>query len=192
MDDDSRPHSSPGTGKEDGKTYHLEDPAYWAVVNPYRKACGLSPLPLKQKCPVNFSGNWKFNEEKSEVGKNGTGNIPREIAIDQDGDLLHVKKVLNQEWGEDQTTNEDIPLDGSEMKSEIFNSPRISTASWNEDSKSVKISSSMKITRAGQTTERKSSEEWSLTEGSKELKIVQTTNGFRGGETTVSLIYEKH
>ena len=140
---------------------------------------------------MNYSGTWIFNEEKSEVGKNGTGNIPHEIAIDQDGDLLHVKKVLNQEWGEDQTTFEDIPLDGSEMKSEVFNSPRISTTSWNEDSKSVKISSTMKFTRAGQTTERKSNEVWSLNEGSKFLKIVQTSNGFRGGETTVTLIYGK-
>ena len=96
--------------------------------------------------------------------------------------MLHVKKVVNQEWGEDQTTSEDIALDGTEMKSVVFNSPRVSTASWNEDSKSVKISSSMKFTRGGQTTERKSSEEWTLQEGNKVLKIVQTSNSFRGGE----------
>ena len=49
----------------------------------------------------------------------------------------------------------------------------------------------MKFTRSGQTTERKSSEDWTLTEGNKVVKIVQTSNSFRGGETTVSLIYEK-
>jgi mannan endo-1,4-beta-mannosidase len=169
----------------------MEDPAWWEVANPYRKTCGLPLLPLKLKCLVSFSGNWIFKEEKSDVGKNGTGNIPREIVVDQDGDLLHVKKVLNQEWGEDQTTIENIALDGSEMKSVIVNSPRISTANWDEDSKSVKISTTMKFTRAGQTTERKSSEEWSLQEGNKVLKVVQTSSSFRGGETTVSLVYEK-
>lgn len=169
----------------------LEDPAWWAVANPYRKACGLAALPLKRICPVSYSGNWIFKEEKSDVGKNGTGNIPHDLVVDQDGDLLHVKKVVKQEFGDDQITNEDIPMDGTEMKSVVFNSPRISTASWNEDSKSVKISSSMKFTRGGQTTERKSNEEWTLQEGNKVLKIVQTSNSFRGGETTVTLIYEK-
>ena len=168
-----------------------ESPGYWEVMAPYRKACGLPLLPLKTKCPVNYSGNWIFNEEKSDVGKNGTGNIPREIVIDQDGDLLHVKKQVDTEWGDEQTTNEDIPLDGSETKSEFFNSPRISKASWDGDSKSVKINSVVKFSRGGQTTERKSSEDWKLLDDNKVLKIVQTSTGFRGGENTVSLIFEK-
>lgn len=105
-----------------------ESPAYWEMMAPYRKACGLSLLPLKSICSVNFTGNWIFNEEKSDVGKSGTGNVPYEIAIDQDGDLLRVKKRVTVEWGDDRTTNEEIKLDGSETKSEFFNSPRISKA----------------------------------------------------------------
>lgn len=168
-----------------------ESPGYWEVMAPYRKACGLPVLPLKSKCPVNYSGNWIFKEEKSDVGKNGTGNIPREIIIDQDGDLLHVKKQVDTEWGDEQTTNEDILLDGSETKSEFFNSPRTSKASWDGDSKTVKINSVVKFNRGGQITEMKSSEVWSLQEEGKVLKIVQTSTGFRGGENTVSLVFEK-
>jgi mannan endo-1,4-beta-mannosidase len=168
-----------------------EDAAYWEVANPYRKACGLPLLPLKSKCSVNFSGNWVFNEEKSDFGKNGTGNVPYSIEIDQDGDLLHVKRMVTEEFGDDQSIKEDILLDGTEMKSMFMNSPRVSTAEWNPDSKSVKINSSVKFTRNGQTSERKSSEEWMLQESNKFLKIVQTSSGSRDGETTVTLVYEK-
>ncbi|MBA4410377.1 MAG: hypothetical protein C0397_13240 [Odoribacter sp.] len=148
-----------------------ESQAYWEAMNPYRKVCSLPLLPLKDKYPVNFSGQWVFNEDKSDVGNAGTGNVAHEIEIDQDGDLLHVKKQVLVEWGGDRTTNETIPLDGSEMKSEFFNSPRISKASWDEVSKSVKVSSVVKFTRGGQTTEMKSTEEWSLQEGGKALKL---------------------
>lgn len=43
----------------------IEDPVYWEVMAPYRKACGLPLLPLKAKYQTNFSGKWVFNEEKS-------------------------------------------------------------------------------------------------------------------------------
>jgi len=148
-------------------------------------------LPLKDKYPVNFSGQWVFNEDKSDIGKTGTGNVAYKMEVEQDDDLLTVKKYSIVEWGDDRTTNETILLDGSEMKSVFFNSPRISKANWDEVSKSVKISSTVKFTRGGQTTEMKSSEDWSLQESGKVLKIVQTSTGFSGGETTVSLIYNK-
>lgn len=105
--------------------------------------------------------------------------------------MLHVKKQVDTEWGDEQTTNEDILLDGSEIKSELFNSPRISKASWDGDSKTVKINSVVKFNRGGQTTEMKSIEVWGLQEEGKVLKIVQTSTGFRGGENTVSLVFEK-
>jgi hypothetical protein len=56
-----------------------EDPAYWEVLSPFRKVCGLPPLPSKDKYPVNFSGEWVLNEERSELGNGGTGNVPKEI-----------------------------------------------------------------------------------------------------------------
>ncbi|MCX6237147.1 MAG: glycosyl hydrolase [Bacteroidia bacterium] len=169
----------------------LEDPTYWEVSAPYRKACGLSKLPLKSKCPVSFTGNWIFNEGKSDIGKNGTGNVPSEMEIDQDDDLLYVKKQLVMEWGDDRITNEVISLDGSEMKSEFFNAPRISKASLDIDSKTLNINSVVKFNRGGQTTEMKSSEVWSLQQDGKVLRILQTSTGFRGEKIEVSLVFEK-
>jgi mannan endo-1,4-beta-mannosidase len=175
----------------DPRMLSQEDPAFWEVMAPFRKACGLPLLPLKDKYPVNFSGHWVFNEEKSEVGNRGVGNVPSEMEVYHDDDLLDVKKVMIVEWGEDRITNEEILLDGTEMKSEFFNAPRISKASWNEENQSVQISSVVKFERGGRSFEMKSSEEWTLQEGGKVLKILQKSTGFRGEDVMVSLVYDK-
>jgi mannan endo-1,4-beta-mannosidase len=175
----------------DPRMLSQEDPAYWEIMAPFRKACGLPLLPLKDKYPVNFSGHWIFNEEESEVGNRGVGNVPYEMEVYQDDDLLDVKRVMIVEWGDNRITNEEILLDGTEMKSELYNAPRISKASWNEANTSVQISSTVKFERGGRSFEMKSSEEWSLQEGGKILKIVQTSTGFRGEDVTVSLVYDK-
>jgi mannan endo-1,4-beta-mannosidase len=170
-----------------------ENPAYWEVITPYRKACGLPMLPLKEKYPVNFSGEWLLNEEKSESnGKVGSagGNNSYKMIVDQDDDLLFVKKFSVVEWDDDKITNEEIQLDGTEMKSVFFNSPRTSKASWDNEAKSLKINSQAKMNRGGQNIDIKSNEIWSLQDGGKVLKIVQTSTGFRGANTTV-LIFEK-
>jgi len=175
----------------DPRMLSLEDPAYWEVMAPFRKACGLPLLPLKDKYPVNFSGQWIFNEEKSDVGNRGVGNIPYEMDIYHDDDLLDVKKVMIVEWEDDRITNEEIMLDGTEMKSEFFNSPRISKANWDEASQSVIINSTVKIERGGRSFEMKSTEEWSLQEDGNILKIVQTSTSYRGEEVKLSLVYDK-
>jgi mannan endo-1,4-beta-mannosidase len=168
-----------------------EDTAYWEVMAPYRKACGLPLLPLKDKYPVNFSGQWVFNEGRSDVGNNGVGNVPHEMLIDQDDDLLHIKKFMIVEWADDQITNEALLLDGTEIKSDFMNSPRISKANIDGSSKSLKINSAVKIDRDGRSFEMTGSEVWDLQEDGKVLKIVQTSTGFRGGENKMSLVFDK-
>ena len=168
-----------------------EDTAYWQVMTPFRKACGLPLLPLKSKYTVNFSGTWKFNEAKSELGNSGPANVPYEMKIDQDDDLIHVNKYTTVEYGDDQLTNDDISLDGTEMKSRMFNIPRVSKASWDAVSNSIKISSTVKFNRDGRSIEMKNSEEWSLLEKGKILKIVQVSTGFRGEDINVSLIFSR-
>ncbi len=175
----------------DPRMLSQEDPAYWEVMAPFRKACGLPLLPLKDKYPVNFSGQWVFNEELSDMGNSGTGNVPYEMEIDQDDDLLLVKKFMIFEWGDDRITNEKVLLDGTEVKSEFFNSPRISKANWNGDSQSIKISSTVKFEWGERSFEMNINEEWGLQEEGKILKIDQTSTGFSGGENTISLVFEK-
>ncbi len=48
---------------------NLEDSVYWKLSAPYRAACGLPALPLKEVNAgvkkIDFSGEWVFNEGKS-------------------------------------------------------------------------------------------------------------------------------
>ena len=168
-----------------------EDPAYWEVMAPFRKACGLPLLPLKSKYTVDFSGKWVFNEAKSELGNSGSANVPYEMEIDQDDDLLIVKKFMIGEYGDDSITNDEILLDGTEMRAIMSDSPRISKANLEEGSKTIKISSTLKFNRGGTTAEIKSSEKWSLEEEGNILKIIQVSTGPGGGENTVSLVFDK-
>lgn len=172
----------------------MEDPAYWDVVAPYRKACGLPMLPLKAKYPVDFSGEWLLNTEKSEFnGKMGIsgGNTPYKMIVDQDNDLLQIKKFNIIEWDNDQVTNEEILLDGTEMKSVVNNGSKISTSNWENASKSLKISSKTKMNRGGQNIVISSSDVWSLQNEGRVLKITQTSDASKGEKTTTSLIFEK-
>jgi len=148
-------------------------------------------LPLNDMYPVNFSGKWVFDEEMSDVGNGGTGNVDWQMEIDQDDDVLFVKRLSVVEWGEDRITTEEILLDGTEVISEVFNAPRISTANWDEDAQSIQIRSTVTFTRGGRSMEMKSSEEWSLREGGDLLQIDRSSTGFRGEENRVTLVYRK-
>ena len=89
------------------------------------------------------------------------------------------------EWNEDEIRNEEVNLDGTEIRSEVFNSPRVSKAGWDEASKSIKINSLVKFSWGGQDREMKSNEAWSLEVDGKVLKMKQTSSNFNGGENTV-------
>jgi mannan endo-1,4-beta-mannosidase len=175
----------------DPRMLSQEDSAYWKVMAPFREACGLPLLPLEDKYPVDFSGQWVFNEEKSDPGNRGAGNVPWEMEVDQGNDVLYVKKLMVVEWGDDRITSEEIMLDGTEMRSEFFNSPRISKAKFDEESQSIIISSIVKFEWGERRVEMNSDEKWSLQDEGKILKIVQTSTGFRGEENKVSLVYER-
>ena len=176
----------------DPRMLSQEDPAYWQVMNPYREACGLPPLPLMDKYPVNFSGDWFFNEEKSQLGSRGLGNIPYRMEVIHEDDLLEVKEYTIVEWGNDQITDREILLDGTEMHSRFFNSPRVSTAKFDEGDNSVVITTTTRFSRGGETFDRTSHEQWSLEQDGKVLKIIVTSPGFRGGnEVTITSVFDK-
>lgn len=175
----------------DPRILSQEDPAYQELMTPFRKVCLLPALPLKSKYLSDFSGKWLFNEEKSEVGSSGTGNLSYRMKVTQDEDLLFLKKYSIVEWDDDRITTEEVRLDGQEMKSVFWNSPRISKVSWIEESGNMLITSKITFTRGEQSTEMKSSEEWSLTGDGKQLRIHQKSTGFGGNEMITNLVYEK-
>lgn len=71
------------------------------------------------------------------------------------------------------------------------NMPRVSKASWLEESRSIKISSLTKYEMNGHSMEMKSNELWSIPKDENVLKINVTSVDFKGVENTVKLVYEK-
>jgi hypothetical protein len=141
---------------------------------------------------VDFSGDWLFNEGKSELGGAGKGAVPYRMKVDQDGDILFVTKYNTVEWGDERINGEEIDLTGGEMKSRSFNAPRIVKASWEEPPGSLKITSTVTFSRGGNTIEMKSIEEWRLSGDGNTLTIQQESTGFRGNRVSTTLVYEKH
>jgi mannan endo-1,4-beta-mannosidase len=168
-----------------------DDPDYWEVTRDYREACGLPVLPLGNRYPVDFSGDWLFNEEMSELGGAGTGAVPYRMKVDQDGDILFVSKYNTVEWGDERINGEEIDLTGGEMKSRAYNAPRIMKASWNESPASLKITSTVSFNRGGNIIEMKSSEDWRLSGDGNTLTIQQESTGFGGNRISTTLVYRK-
>ncbi|MBN2412423.1 hypothetical protein JXQ31_12100 [candidate division KSB1 bacterium] len=174
----------------DPRMLSLEDPAYWQVTAPFRAACGLPPLPLKQEGPVNFSGTWIFNEEKSTLDNFGVGNIPYKMDITQKDNDLSIQRSFIVEWGDDRITEEKLTLDGAELKSEFFNAPRITTANWSPDCDTLHINSKVTFTRGDRNFEMVADEAWSLQKRGKILSIKQSSTSFQG-KREITQIFEK-
>lgn len=96
---------------------------------------------------TDFNGYWILNEDSSKVDEQTARFLPAEIAIIQDGNTLNISKKGNF------TDDEELTLDGKETKSTVWNSERVSTASWSQDKKSLKIVTKILGGRGESTTE---------------------------------------
>lgn len=176
----------------DPRILSKEDPAYWKVMKKYRKTCGLPELPLKNIHPLDFSGEWIFIEEDSNVGGSGTGNIPYRMRVAQDNELLSVKKYYMVEYDDDRSTEEEIDISGASVKSMEWGSPEIVKVVWEKDPAAMNINSTVTFTRNGNTSEMKSREEWKLSENGDKLTIHKESVNFRGGMEITDLEFKKH
>jgi len=172
----------------DPRILSLEDPAYWEAMFPYRSACGLPPLPVKNK-QIDFSGEWVFNEDKSILDNFGSGNLPDKLEIAQTDNSLTIKKTFIYEDADDRIT-EEILFPGKENKSGTGNFPLITTMTRSTKGDTLTIESKATITRGNQTVEMVTNEKWTLQEQGKALSITQLSNSFRG-KRIITMIYNK-
>jgi len=172
----------------DPRILSLEDPAYWEAIAPFRAACGLPPLPIKDEGPVDFSGEWVFDEDRSILDNFGVGNLPYKLGITHKGNDLAIQKTFIVEWGDDRVTEEKLTLDGEEIKSEFRNSPRITTAKLSEEGDILVIESKVTFSRGDRTFEMVTNEKWSLQERGKVLSIEQSSTSFRR-ERKITMIF---
>src|SRR5437773_1394780 len=138
----------------------------------------------------NFSGDWKLNEGKSDLGQFGP-YAPRSIKVNQTADSITISKTAASMSGEDVTISETLSYDGKETKTTVFGtSTRTASAKWSDDGQTLTISYDLMLDFNGQTTEIKGTEAWTLGDGGKTL-VSQNNSSSSFGDIQAKGIYEK-
>jgi len=137
-----------------------------------------------------FTGTWSLDQEKSQLGEFGGRFLASKMTVKQVGDSLTIERVYKREGQEDMLLVEKLSLDGKESTSQFRNSPRVSTANWADEGKTLKIDSKTTFEREGNTFEMQASELWALSEEGKVLTINSTRTSPRG-ETKTVLVFAK-
>lgn len=137
-----------------------------------------------------FSGEWKLNEGKSELGQFARF-ATRVIKADQKEEAITISKTSPSFNGEDVTITETLSYDGKETETTVFgSSKRKSTAKWSDDGKTFTISYTLLFDFNGQTTEIKGTEAWTLSEDGKTLTL-QINSSSPQGEFSSKALYDK-
>lgn len=133
---------------------------------------------------VDLSGSWKLNTSKSKLGDQFS-MAPKEIIVAQNGNEMSVER--HSEWqGQEFTINDKFTLDGKEcINPGMMDTKKKSTAVWDADKKSLKISSKIPMQDGG---------EFSLTEvykidGSNMIIEMSASSSF--GDMAETQVYDK-
>ena len=139
---------------------------------------------------VNFSGEWKLNENKSELGTFDRRMVATILKVEQNADAIIITRTSPSFNGDENTTSsETLSFDGKEIESTGFgNSKKKSSAKWSADAQTLIISYTLLFERNGQTFEVKGVVTWSIKDGS--LNVVTVSSSPRG-ETTTKAVYDK-
>ncbi|MGC4102380.1 hypothetical protein [Ferruginibacter sp.] len=155
------------------------------------KAVYLLLLPAVMLCSfslntdkANFSGDWKLNESKSELGDFANFTATALKTEQKDNAITIARTTPGFNGGDPRTTTVTLTFDGKVTESEGFGgSKRKSTAKWSDDGQTLTISNTVSFERDGQTNEFKSTETWTLTKDG-ELSVVTQSSSPRGDMTT--------
>jgi hypothetical protein len=125
---------------------------------------------------ANFSGDWKLDESKSELGDFG-GRVARSLKADQKDNAITITRTTpGFNGGDPVTTTITLTYDGKVTESEGFGgSKRKSTAGWSDDGSTLTVNNTTTFERDGQTSEFKSTETWTLTKDGL-LSVVTHSN----------------
>jgi hypothetical protein len=148
------------------------------------------PLELNaQSANTNFSGSWTFNQTNSKLEEGRNFRAASQMTIVQDGNNLSVDRVRTNQNGETNTSTEKYTLDGKESLNASQRGPSKAIVSWANDKKALNFAITRTIERDGQTSERKSTEVWTLNDA-KTLAI-ESISSTPNGERKATLVYDK-
>jgi len=143
-----------------------------------------------QSGKVDFSGEWSFNEAKSNIGE-GRFMASLKLTVKQEGNNFTIERLRTGRDGQERKSTQKLTLDGKEIENDADRGgTRKSTATWSDGGKTLSIKSTMTFDRNGETMEMKSIELWKLTDGGKILSIESSSSTPRG-ERKATMVYDK-
>jgi hypothetical protein len=137
----------------------------------------------------NFSGQWKLDAAKSQLGE-FSGRAATAIKIEQkDGEVAVSRTTPGFNGGEPVTTSMTLPFSGATVESEGWGgSKRKSTAQWSTDGQTLTIVTNTHFERDGQSFDMKSTENWTMKDGMLSVATSATTPQ---GEMSMKAVYTK-
>ncbi|MEI9958490.1 MAG: hypothetical protein WDM90_19785 [Ferruginibacter sp.] len=105
---------------------------------------------------ANFSGDWKLDESKSELG-NYAGFAARSLKVEQKDSAITISRTTaGFNGGEPVTRTTTLSYDGKVTETEGFGGSKIkSTCKWSDDSQALTINSNFAFERNGQSSDLK-------------------------------------
>lgn len=139
---------------------------------------------------ANFSGEWKLNEGKSDLGQFASFAV-RTIKANQTNDSIAIARTSPSFNGGDYTANETLTFDGKQSESTLFgNSKKKASAKWSADGQTLIITYTLVLDFNGQTNEVSGTEKWTLADGGKTL-VAENNSTSSFGDLATKAIYEK-
>jgi hypothetical protein len=139
---------------------------------------------------TNFSGEWKLDEAKSDLG-NFAAFAARTIKAEQkDSSITISRTTAGFNGGDPITSTVTLFYDGRVTESEGFGGSKIkSTGKWSDDGQSFIINSVFVFDMNGQSNEVKITETWTLTK--EGLLSLVTNSTSPNGDASTTAIYNK-
>jgi len=145
---------------------------------------------IPQPARVDFSGEWKLNRGKSELGQFAEFSV-HTIKTNQLTDNISIARTAPSFEGGDNTTNETLSFDGKESTSTVFgNSTKKCTAKWSEDEKALIMTYKLNLEFNGEVMEITGTETWTLEEDGKTF-VSKNNSSSSFGDMSTRLVYEK-
>lgn len=140
---------------------------------------------------TDYSGSWKLNESKSELGDYGGRFAPRKIKAEQKEESITIDRTAQSFNGGEATSTETISFDGKPSQTSVFGAAvKKSTAKWSDDGQTLTISYTITFQRNGEPLEITGTEAWSLSADGKTLTL-QTVSNSPQGELAMKMVYDK-
>jgi hypothetical protein len=146
---------------------------------------------------TNFTGNWTFNQSKSDMGQppqgGGQGGGQRigggNLSVKQEANLLTVDRTRTGQDGSVQTTTEKYTLDGKECVNTNPRGESKSTVTWSADGRSLNVVTTRTMNMNGESREMKSTSVWTLTDAN--TLTVNSTMTTPNGDRVTKIVYDK-